>query len=263
MYNVCGPKHIGSEYTSYALIKICFEQQYLSDFVAGRFYMNNNIYFSKREKNLLTNAQIDILEGTETVLNSTEDIELVVDFWGEKPGILQGKRGSFGNNVMSIGNAMLGRNKPCNIYCLYSIFFGCDDNVITKVDERILSGLGEYCAIILNVEEFLNRVNRAVNSIPHKLKSDIQYGFIDYIDTKYEPYIELGPFRKDKEFVYQNEFRIALELDREPQPLEYFEVGDLSDIVKECRTKDLLDIKYKDNIINIGDLKINIKFTNK
>lgn len=263
MYNCRRPKHIGNEYISAILIKICPNWEYLMDFVRGRFYMNTNILFSEMEKeSLLTNAQFDRLEGTDTILNSTEDIELVMDFSEEKPRILQGIRGSFEYTGAPIINAELGTDKPRNIYCLYSIWHGYKNNVITKVDERILNGLGEYFAIILNKEEFLNRVKKAVDKIPYKLKSDIQYGFVNYIDTKHEPYIELGPFRKDKKFIYQNEFRIALELDRKPEPLKYFEVGDLSDIVLVGKTKYLLDIKFEDNTIKIGNSQIPVKFKN-
>lgn len=259
MYDIYKPKHIGNEYNNAILIKICPKWEYLMDFVRGRFYMNTNILFSKMEKEgSLTNAQFDRLEGTETILNSTKDIELVMDFSEEKPKILQGIRGTFEYKGTPIINAELGRNKPRNIYCLYSIWHGYKNNMITKVDERILSGFGEYFALIRDKEEFLNRVKKAVNKIPYKLKSDIGYGFVDYIDTNHKPYIELGPFRKDKKYIYQNEFRIVLELDRKPEPLKYFEVGDLSDIVLVGKTKYLLDIKLEDNTIKIGNSEIHI-----
>jgi len=263
MYNIYKPRHIGEEYSSSILIKICPNLKYLLDFVSGNFFMNTNMHFSKNEKNeILTDAQFDRLEGTETLLNETEDIELVMDFSEKKARIIQGKRGEFEYNGVPIINAEVGRNRPHNIYCLYSVWFGRENGAITKVDERIRTGLGEYAAIILNKEEFLNRVEKAAKKVPYKLKSDIQFGFVDYIDTKNQPLVNLGVFRKDAKYKYQNEFRIALELDRDPEPLNYFEVGDLSDIVMIGKTKYLLKINIGDNYVKVGETQIPIKWSN-
>lgn len=262
MYNVYKPFHISEEFTSSILLKICPDWKYLMDFVEGKFFMNTNMYFSSIEKKgILTNAQFDKLEGTQTLLKSTEDVELVIDFTEEQPRILQGKRGEFKYKGTPIINAELGRNRPHNIYCLYSIWYGRKNGVVTQVDSRIRAELGEYFAIVLNKEEFLNRVERAAKKLPYKLKSNIQYGFVNYVKTENQPYVDLGVFKKNEKYIYQNEFRIVLELDREPEPLQYFEVGDLSDIVLVGKTENLLGIEYKDNCIKIGKSKLPIKWS--
>lgn len=261
MYKVYKPLHIGKDYYSSILFKVCPNLLYLKDFVEGRFFMNTNAFFSEKEKKgILSDGQFDKLEGTQTLLNSTEDVELVIDFTEEEPRILQGKRGEIEYRGTPIINAKLSIKQPFNIYCMYSVWYGRKNGLITKVDGRIKAELGEYFAIILDKEEFLNRVERAVKNLPYNLKSDIQYGFVNYIKTEKHPYVDLGIFKKDEKYMYQNEFRIALELDREPAPLQYFEVGDLSDIVLGGKTEELLGIEFKDNCIHIGESKLPIKW---
>lgn len=173
---------------------------------------------------------------------------------------MQGKRGQLEYKGTPIINAKLGRNRLFNVYCMYSVWYGHENGVITKVDSRIKTELGEYFAIVLDKEEFLKRVERAIKNLPYNLKSDIQYGFVNYIKTENQPFINLGVLKKDEKYMYQNEFRIALELDREPAPLQYFEVGNLSDIVIGGKMENLLGIDLKDNCINIGDTKLPIKW---
>lgn len=49
MYKVYKPLHIGSEYYSSILFKVCPNWKHLMDFVEGRFYMNTNAFFSNIE----------------------------------------------------------------------------------------------------------------------------------------------------------------------------------------------------------------------
>lgn len=261
MYQVHKPKHIGGEYPNSILIKVCPNWNFLMDFVSGKFFMNTSNWFSKNEneKNL-TSSQFDYLEDAKLLLNATEDVDLVIDFTEKEARIIQGKHGAFKYNGTPIVNTTHGRKAPSNIYCLYSVWHGHENATITKVDDRIRTGFGEYFAIILNKEEFLNRVERAAKKLLYKLNSNIQYGFVNYINTKSFPSVNLDTFIKDEKFIYQNEFRIALELDREPAPLQYFEVGDLSDIVLIGKTKYLLQIKLEDNCIHIGKSQIPVKW---
>lgn len=257
MYQIYKPNHIGTEYINFILFKICPTWEYLTDFVNGRFYMNTNLFFSKNEKKgCLTDAQFDELEGTETLLNSTKDEELVIDFSEEKPRIIQGKRGEFDYKGTPIINAELGKNKPVNIYCMYSVWNGRQNDIITKVDTRIMTEFGNYFAIVLNRTEFLNRIENALKQLPYRLKTDLQYQFVNYVDTENQSYVNLGVFNKDKKYTFQNEFRIALEIDRDPAPLKYFEVGDLSDIVLIGKTEYLLNIEFKENNLKIGKTQI-------
>ena len=141
---------------------------------------------------------------------------------------------------------------------MYSIWVDLKNNKTTEIDKRI-EELGEYCAVILDEKEFLNRIDISLKKSKYNFKSEPLCKFVDYIDIEESEYVKLGKFKKNKEYKYQNEFRIALEIEGQLKPLKYFEVGNLSDIVLVVKTKYLSQIKVKDNSIQIGKIKIEIK----
>lgn len=66
------PAHIPDTYTLSQLIKICKTEEYINDFISGKFYMNTFGFFSDYEHKL-TDGQHDELDGTEEYLRQNED----------------------------------------------------------------------------------------------------------------------------------------------------------------------------------------------
>ena len=50
-----------------------------------------------------------------------------------------------------------------------------------------------------------------------------------------------------------------MQLDREPAPLKYLEIGEIGDIVISVTTEELLSSKMQDNIWIIGDKQITFR----
>lgn len=263
-YRIHKPKHIDKKYSSAILFKICPTWERLLDFVNGKLYMNTSNFFSKLESiSELTNGQYDYLESVDLLLNETEEYELFMDYSQNIPHVVQGKRGTVKCDGPSIVSAQFASKRVYNIYCMYSMWMGQNNKMITSFDDRVEKAFGKYFVIILNKSEFIRRVEEAVKKLPYKLKSDLDYGFVNYFNTRLYPRIELGPFKKDIKYEYQNEFRILLEIDREPAPLIYFEIGDLSDIVLVGQTKVLKDIKLSEKGIIINDIQIPVIWENE
>jgi hypothetical protein len=121
-----------------------------------------------------------------------------------------------------------------HIYSLYSLFTPEDSDKII-VDNRILD-FGDTCLFIHNVDEFWNRLKSELEK--NKLK--FKYGFVKYYD--YKTFIgRAGVFHKSNRFEYQNEFRVFIK-DEIKNPLKIL-IGNLSDISKIFKSKDLLDIR--------------------
>lgn len=252
------PKHINNNFVSGILIKVFEKPEYLKDFIMGKLYMNTNFIFSDIEQqNKMSNGQYDDFEGTQVVLNPTEEIECVIDFSNDEPRVLQGKRGELHYEGVPVWNVQLGRGENIeNIFCMYSLWYDLDNNLTTEVDNKIISEFGDYCALILDKEEFIDRIEKAIDKIEYNIKSDLRYGYVDYVDIDRE-YVELGTFKKRKQYQYQNEFRIAIGLEREAEPL-VLNIGDLSDIILIGNTKTILSAKIQDNTLIIGENRIPI-----
>ncbi len=115
-----------------------------------------------------------------------------------------------------------------NVYCMFSIQKDAGCFNLPLIDPRNFE-FGDTAAIITDATEFLNRVKRSI-----KLNSKSQnfaWWLVKYIDfTESEGIV--GPFRKDKKYSYQNEFRIAVQAlsDIKSEPL-FLRLGSLRDIV--------------------------------
>ncbi|MBM7835636.1 hypothetical protein [Clostridium sardiniense] len=246
------PKHIDKNFLFGMLVKVCKKQEHLEDFINGKLFMNTNFKFSQIEQQEeLSEGQYDSYEGTQVVLNPTDNIETVIDYSDGEPKIYQGKRGEFEHKGIPVWNVQLGRGKNIeNVFCMYSIWVDLENNLVTKIDDRMISEFGDYCAIVLNKEEFINRVERAVNKLEYNITKELRYGYVEYVEIN-GAYVELGTFRKRKKYKYQSEFRIALGVDREPRPL-VLDVGNLADIVAFGRTDIILQTRVEDKSIVMG-----------
>lgn len=118
---------------------------------------------------------------------------------------------------------MMDTNHFVNIFCLY-----CIDSEKHIIGEKIkisddMKKAGNYCMIIYNFGEFINRIQNELN------KKNIQYkfDFIEYIDfSKYTG--KKTVFQKPVQLSYQNEYRIAFKNDC-PNAYEVF-IGNIEDI---------------------------------
>jgi hypothetical protein len=120
-----------------------------------------------------------------------------------------------------VGPVILSYNAEAeqNIFCLFSLTEPTPKPVLC--DEHLC--FGDHFVLVLNAEEFLNRVNRAALAANLEGKAGpVTY----YDDATYSG--RIGPFQKPSAFAYQKEFRIVLRPGT--TPFLNLIIGDLSDI---------------------------------
>lgn len=144
-----------------------------------------------------------------------------------------------------------------NAFCIYSLNSRGHQTVSAETIndfKRTLEihkscyGLGAYCVAVLNAQEFINRCQERVRL----LNVDGKLGLVDYFDEltfNGELPEDSHGFQKRSIFSHQREYRILLDLRRDPDTYT-MNVGDLSDITTRVITPDefnrLLEIKLPD-----------------
>lgn len=255
--NLTIPSHIPDSFNRPVIMKVVKEKKYADDFIAGKLYLNLNSFFADQENNkFLTKKQSDEYEGIGTYLRSTNEVQYYTKLIDGKPYVVEGSSSDNCSPGIPLITASLGvKDNTANIFCMYTIWFDYISNQMTYIDRNIKDTFGDYCIIVLNFNEFLKRVSNAFNDSKYVYLSQPSFGWVNYVDIS-KHYTELGVFRKEKSYTYQNEFRLCMQLDRKPAPLKYLEIGEIGDIVISVTTEELLSSKMQDNIWIIGDKQI-------
>ncbi|WP_147270168.1 hypothetical protein [Halanaerobium sp. ST460_2HS_T2] len=143
------------------------------------------------------------------------------------------------------------RNKEqgVNLFCMYSIDFKRLKNNEFKLKlKREMHEFGDTGLIVLDCPEFFNRINTAIFSKNKELKNgmieSLGDGLVEYVDkNNYSG--RMGLFKKFKNYSYQNEFRIALDVPEsllDTNDVFKLNIGDISDITKIFKTNEFEDI---------------------
>lgn len=262
------PKYIPNQFNVFQLIKICKTEQYRNDFISGRLYMSTIENISNIERKELTKGQCDRIEGTEEFWQSTKENYMAMDYSNDKYVFKYfDKEPSDKTNLVEIYNVERGRYKNIykNIYCMYTLWLNIQQKKVFDVSYKLIESFGDYATIILEPYIFLERINKSIsNYIENKMifNSKPTIGFVEYIDFKNKGIIPLGVYKKRDAFIYQNEFRLCLDIEDNKDDLCYFEVGDLSDIVIKVSTTDLVyNTRVVDDSLIIGNKKINFNLS--
>lgn len=130
-----------------------------------------------------------------------------------------------------------------NAFCMYAVNSRGHDRITPETIEdfkRALQihencfGLGSYCVAVLDFREFNNRCRSAIESLGIWGKAAL----VDYFDEKTfhgDLPTEMLGFQKRSIFAQQREYRLLLDLKREPGIFE-LNLGDLSDITSPVIT---------------------------
>jgi len=116
-----------------------------------------------------------------------------------------------------------------NVFCMSAIQVKPKKQ---EIDKRNLK-FGDTFVLLLDPTEFLTRVKGAAE----KRGIKVYHNLVEYVEReKYHG--PIGPFRKFREFSYQNEFRIIIS--RKSQESYKFNIGDISNITELGRLSSLL-----------------------
>ena len=150
-----------------------------------------------------------------------------------------------------------------NVFCMYGLTYLIPDQAYEKPDER-LREFGDTAVIILNPNEFLNRV---IRGLARQYGDNVNFRLdeIHYYPSDY--YGPLDEFCKSASFAWQNEMRIRVALlnpnnfiiDAEGRKRKHLiqnmdsmivDIGDIRDISVQIPVDDLISLKLPEQIQN-------------
>jgi hypothetical protein len=189
-----------------ALIKFA-ERQYIESFIRGELYMKPLSYFAGVESDA---CRRDRREGQSA--------------WLPRGSVLQVELNGKYETVPGIRELAFMKDGAlnANVFCMYALRASVAAEKCVPAD--VLDFGDTFAFIGEGNNEFLRRVRAAAL---HTGQDQLATKLVEYVDRK-TYHGPVGIFRKDAQFCWQNEFRIAL---LPGTGLDYvFKVGDLSDI---------------------------------
>jgi hypothetical protein len=186
----------------------------------GQIYMNHVSEFIKIEDSKLRGDEYEVLLLAKQVYN------LEVLLHGRTIGTANTAK-IFIKNDLPVGN----------IYSMYALS-QIPDLSLLKVDEKCKE-FGDSCLIILNVAEFIKRIEKAISESGKNLMySPVQY-------ENMQTYIgEWSLFKKPLEYSYQKEFRLLVKQEEFVGPITY-EIGSLDDIAVMLESISISNWEFK------------------
>ena len=176
----------------------------------GLVYCNTVKYFKELEDDEMRSDELE----TSDFIGTRKD--LILQIWPQdKPNSIT--RIAL-NRIVSHIESPFG-----NLYCMYSLEMAniLEDDKF-KIDTR-LKKKSESFLIIKDVPEFINRLHKHLD----KQQYSWEHHMVEYIDFS-DFYGKRTIFQKDKQYDYQNEFRVFIRNDK--HDVIKVEIGDISDI---------------------------------
>ena len=233
-------------------IKFFTEERYANEFMAGALYLNTLAYFKKVES-ACSDGRID---STEAVAMWWQPDDIIMNLNVPKMGInLEITKKDLAAPV----SASFSYHDYLHLFCLYAVHstgFECIDGKFhcgpdgakdlqrqMKIDERCFK-FGKF-AVIMPAVPFLNQLRDALKSQGYRATGKL----VEYYDDKkfhgQIPEKEI-PFRKQKRFSYQREFRVCVYPRIQLTAPITINIGDLSSIcarVESSRLPSLFQLK--------------------
>ena len=232
------------DYDGYMLMKFWGKEEYQQDFLNGKLFFNTADFFAKCDQN----GRGDQNEGNTFVIDyenpnyvaaNLEKVgntyAIVVRDYSNNP--TEFKRGTIWDY-----SAAINRNRK--IISFYTMFVNIEQQLISPFDPRMKEEFGEFGILILNRQEFFERVYNALNK--NDEYANVGIGFIEYQPReKQQGITDWNPFIKKDDFDYQNELRITFTSNTDKTVK--IDLGcSLKDIVVPIYYKDLDQIHFDD-----------------
>ena len=127
---------------------------------------------------------------------------------------------------------------------MYTLFLNIANQTVDSFPAEMGKEFGQYGILILNRQEFFERVVRAITNNSEYEKWGL--GFVDYLPQEQQKgLIDWHPFIKKQRFSYQKEFRISF-VSNDDKPIKLDLGCSLRDIAVPIMAKDLNEIFFKD-----------------
>lgn len=244
------------EHMDFILAKVFPKVEYATGFLDGIIHINqlttfgiDNLYTKREDMNnkyrgdlnegLVSNVPLDDIASSNSLYNFIKNIsEIPYD----------------STVVGELDSRLLSKH----VLCLLALYYDANNNAFVSPDKQMLNfdnAQAGATVIIYDVNEFLYRL---VSTLCAILGSDfwIAYGLVDYclsLDSRHESY----EFNKTKEYEWQQEFRIAIDVGSpdfkvNSDKLSYdiksgalsVNIGDISKIAFMITTKKFVDLDF-------------------
>lgn len=232
------------DYNGYMLMKFWEKEEYQQDFLNGKLFFNTADFFARCGQN----GRGDHNEGNTFVIDYDNpnyiaaNLEKVGDTYAIVVRDYSNNPSEFKRGTIWDFSAAINRNRK--IFSIYTMYLNIEKQLISPFDVKMKKEFGEYGVLILNRQEFFERVyNELKNNDEYE---NIDIGFVQYQSKEMrEGLTDWHPFIKKDDFEYQNELRITVTSDSD-KPVK-LELGcSLRDIVVPIYSKDLSQIHFED-----------------
>ncbi|MCK8080882.1 hypothetical protein [Vibrio sp. 1CM24A] len=231
--------------TIFAFVKLFEKKEHAEDFVNGKLFMNTIKSF-KEYRDESGELRGDDHEGIIAMYQPSQLGEITF-------GEISIPSSELAAPIVVHGDHLLSQN----VFCIYSLnsrgheYISADTikefRTTLELHESCF-GLGKYCVVVLNVTEFINRCEVAIETLG--LEGNL--GLVDYFN-EHEfhgpmPEDKLG-YQKRSMFREQREYRVKIDTQREKPSPYTLEIGDLSDITMlttPAEFNEKLEIKLPD-----------------
>lgn len=216
------------------LIKVGDKKNLLKLQKNGQIYFGTFSGYRKQEKTEMIKMFQDLLEGKQINIDEIDHYRRDAHEGRERtiPAKISIRFLEEKLNNLTIhepnGKINIYQNEYEHLFCLYAIPNSLDVNF--KIDSKMLK-FGEHALIITNPKVFLERVIK-------KLNGNFNLGPVEYYTEEKDKYTV---FQKKYLFNYQNEFRIAANINNGSSLL----IGNIEDISTLVDAKTLMEIEYK------------------
>lgn len=232
------------DYDGYMLMKFWEKEDYQQDFLNGKLFFNTADFFAKCDQD----GRGDHNEGNTFVIDYENpnyvaaNLEKVGDTYAIVVRDYSNNPTEFKRGTIWDYSAAINRNRK--IISFYTMFVNIEQQVTAPFDPKMKEDFGDFGILILNRQEFFERVYNALKENDEYANVDI--GFIEYQPKeKQQGITDWHPFIKKDDFDYQNELRITFTSNTD-QPVKLDLGSSLKDIVAPIYSKDLDQIFFDD-----------------
>ena len=208
--------------------------------------MNTVGYFQRHEA--ISNKRFDLYEGTETLLRSTDTYhwKFMPDSDGNIMYVLDSGGIDENQAILEIAHDRKTHSEK-KLYCMYTLWGDSRNKKFMGIDSRITEEFGEYAAVVWNAPLFLRRIKSAVDLIREQMRSDLRYGFVQYLKKETLSAISpIGIYKKlQEEAAHHNEFRICFDMKNIVGAYSSFQIQN-SDICVPDKTDNLVHMVKMD-----------------
>ena len=233
-----------SQFDGYMLMKFTTLVEYQEDFLNGKLFFNTADFFAQcddqgRGDSDEGNTFIVDYESPSLIAANLEKVgdtyAMVVRDYSDNPEAY--KRGTVWEYSAAI-------NRRRKILSMYTLFLNIANQKVDSFPTEMGQEFGQYGILILNRQEFFERVVRAITNNSEYEKWGL--GFVDYLPQEQQKgLIDWHPFIKKQQFSYQKEFRISF-VSNDDKPIKLDLGCSLRDIAVPIMAKDLNEIFFKD-----------------